>query len=245
MRVRILPSPLQGADLFVFCPFCLYYKDTIIYLINFNKMNNTGLHGKFEKIDKAFMEETFVAFEALESIQKKYGKTDNDTVINEARDAMVAQVLSYDYINTDKHGWDAKDDNDKFLEVKQASATANHICATFNDTTEEKAEELGSENLTIALAVWSSLRSLQFVVYGSNPEIGPFIKNKIIVAKQKGHIRPGTQSISMNDLIFKFGFKIRPVRMSKEEIKTFLSNKSGFKTYLNKEHRELPFDDEA
>ena len=83
------------------------------------------------------------------------------------------------------------------------------------------------------------------MVYGSNPEIGPFLKNKIIVAKEKKHIRPGTQSISMNDLIFKFGFKIKPVEMSKEEIRIFLSNKSGFKTYLNKEHRELPFDDEA
>lgn len=208
-------------------------------------MNSTGQHGKFEKINESFMEETFKAFESLEAIQRKYGKTDNDTVINEARDAKVALVLGFGNVNTDKHGWDAKDDNDEFLEVKQASATANHICATFNDTTEEKAEELGSDNLTIALAVWSSLRSLQFVVYGSNPEIGPFLKNKIIIAKQKGHIRPGTQSISMNDLIFKFGFKIRPVEMDKEAIRAFLSNKSGFKTYLNKEHRELPFDYEA
>lgn len=208
-------------------------------------MNNTGLHGKFEKINDSFIEETFKAFESLEAIQKKYGKTDNDTVINEVRDAKVAQVLGFQYINTDKHGWDAKNEDDRFLEVKQASTTSNHICATFNDTTEEKAEELGSENLTIALAVWSSLRNPQFVVYGSNPEIGPYLKNKIIVAKQKGHIRPGTQSIPMNDLIFKYGFKIRPVGMGKREIRDFLSTKSGFKTYLNKEQRELPFDDEA
>ena len=208
-------------------------------------MSKTVSHGKFEKINESFMDETFKAFEILEAIQKKYGKTDNDTIINEARDARVAQVLGYDDINTDKHGWDAKDDTDRFLEVKQASATSNHICATFNDTTEEKAEELGSENLTIALAVWSSLKSLQFVVYGSNPEIGPFLRDKIVMAKQKGHIRPGTQSISMNDLIFKFGFKIKPVEMGKEEIRTFLSNKSGFKTYLIKENRKLPFYDEA
>lgn len=206
-------------------------------------MNNTGSHGKFEKINESFMEETFKVFETLEAIQRKYGKTDNDTVINEVRDAKVAQVLGYDDINTDKHGWDAKDDSDRFLEVKQASASANHICATFNDTTEEKAMELGSENVTIALAVWSSLKSLQFVVYGSNPAIGPFLRDKIVAAKEKGHIRPGTQSISMNDLIFKFGFKIRPVEMGKEDIKEFLSNKSGFKTYLIKENRELPFDE--
>lgn len=208
-------------------------------------MNNINLHGRFEKINNDFMDETFKAFELLEQIQKKYGKTDNDTVINEVRDAKVAQVLGFGNVNTDKHGWDAKMDSEEFLEVKQASASANHICATFNDTSIEKAEELGSKNVTIALAVWSSLRNLLFVVYGKNPQIGPDMKDKIIVAKEKGHIRPGTQSISMNDLIFKYGFKIRPVSMGKEDIRTFLSNKSGFKTHLVKFNEELPFDDEA
>ena len=80
-------------------------------------MNNTSLHGKFKKVDEAFMEEAFRAFETLESIQNKYGKTDNDTVINEARDAKVGTVLGYNYVNTDKHGWDAMNDEGEFLEV--------------------------------------------------------------------------------------------------------------------------------
>lgn len=206
-------------------------------------MNNIGLHGKFEKINDNFMDETFKAFEILEEIQRKYGKTDNDTVINEARDAKVAQVLGFGNVNTDKHGWDAKMDTEEFLEVKQSSATANHICATFNDTSIEKAEELGKDNVTIALAVWSSLRNLLFVVYGKNPQIGPDMKEKIIVAKEKGHIRPGTQSIPMNDLLFKYGFKIKPVSMGKDDIRKFLCEKSGFKTRLIKEKQELPFDE--
>ena len=49
----------------------------------------------------------------------------------------------------------------------------------------------------------------------------------------------------MNDLIFKYGFKIHPVSMNKGEIREFLKGKSGFKTYLIKENRELPFDYEA
>lgn len=208
-------------------------------------MNNTGQHGKFEKINDEFLNETFGAFEVLEAIQTKYGKTDNDTIINEARDAMVAKVLGYGNVNTDKHGWDAKMDSEEFLEVKQSSASAGHICATFNDTSLEKAEELGKDNVTIALAVWSSLRNLLFVVYGKNRKIGPDMKAKIITAKEKGHIRPGTQSISMNDLLFKYGFKIKPVNMKKEDIREFLKNKSGFKTYLIKENRQLPFYDEA
>lgn len=206
-------------------------------------MNSIKLHGNFEKINNGFINESFEALGLLETIQNKYKKTDNDTIINEARDSKVAQVLGYGYINVDKHGWDAKKDTDEFLEVKQASAAAGNIGATFNDTSLEKALELS--NVTIGLAVWSSLKKLLFVVYGMNPAIGPDIKQKILIAMEKGHIRPGTQSISMKDLIFKYGFKIKPVEMSKKDIYNFLREKNGFKTYLKKQHRELPFDNEA
>ena len=205
-------------------------------------MNNTGLHGKFEKINENFLSETFDVFSLLETIQKKYGKTDNDTIINEARDAKVAQVLGYNNINTDKHGWDAKADTEEFLEVKQASISSHSIGATFNDTTIEKTEEISKGNVTIALAVWSSLKDLLFVVYGKNAAIGEHLKQKIIQSKANNAIRPGTQSITMKDLIVKFGFKVRPVSMSKEEISETLFGK--MKT-LNKIIDKIPFDDEA
>lgn len=205
-------------------------------------MNNTGLHGKFEKINDNFLNETFDVFALLESIQKKYGKTDNDTIINEARDAKVAQVLGYNNINTDKHGWDAKADTEEFLEVKQASISSQSIGATFNDTTIEKTEEISKGNVTIALAVWSSLKDLLFVVYGKNAAIGEHLKQKIIQSKANNAIRPGTQSITMKDLIVKFGFKVRPVSMGKEEITKTLFGK--MKT-LNKIIDKIPFDDEA
>lgn len=205
-------------------------------------MNNTGLHGKFEKINENFLSETFDVFALLETIQKKYGKTDNDTIINEARDAKVAQVLGYNNINTDKHGWDAKADTEEFLEVKQASISSHSIGATFNDTTIEKTEEISKGNVTIALAVWSSLKDLLFVVYGKNAAIGEHLKQKIIQSKANNAIRPGTQSITMKDLIVKFGFKVRPVSMSKEEISGTLFGK--MKT-LNKIIDKIPFDDEA
>lgn len=205
-------------------------------------MNNTGLHGKFEKINENFLSETFDVFALLETIQKKYGKTDNDTIINEARDAKVAQVLGYNNINTDKHGWDAKADTEEFLEVKQASISSHSIGATFNDTTIEKTEEISKGNVTIALAVWSSLKDLLFVVYGKNAAIGEHLKQKIIQSKANNAIRPGTQSITMKDLIVKFGFKVRPVSMNKEEISETLFGK--MKT-LNKIIDKIPFDDEA
>lgn len=205
-------------------------------------MNNTGLHGKFERINENFLSETFDVFALLETIQKKYGKTDNDTIINEARDAKVAQVLGYNNINTDKHGWDAKADTEEFLEVKQASISSHSIGATFNDTTIEKTEEISKGNVTIALAVWSSLKDLLFVVYGKNAAIGEHLKQKIIQSKDNNAIRPGTQSITMKDLIVKFGFKVRPVSMSKEEISKTLFGK--MKT-LNKIIDKIPFDDEA
>lgn len=205
-------------------------------------MNNTGLHGKFERINENFLSETFDVFALLETIQKKYGKTDNDTIINEVRDAKVAQVLGYNNINTDKHGWDAKADTEEFLEVKQASISSHSIGATFNDTTIEKTEEISKGNVTIVLAVWSSLKDLLFVVYGKNAAIGEHLKQKIIQSKANNAIRPGTQSITMKDLIVKFGFKVRPVSMSKEEISKTLFGK--MKT-LNKIIDKIPFDDEA
>ena len=205
-------------------------------------MNNTGQHGKFERINENFLNETFDVFSLLEAIQQKYGKTDNDTIINEARDAKVAQVLGYNNINTDKHGWDAKADTEEFLEVKQASITSHSIGATFNDTTIEKAEEISKGNVTIALAVWSSLKDLLFVVYGKNAAIGEHLKQKIIHSKANNAIRPGTQSITMKDLIVKFGFKVRPVSMSKEEITETLFGK--MKT-LNKIIDKIPFDNET
>ena len=205
-------------------------------------MNNTGQHGKFERINENFLNETFDVFSLLEAIQQKYGKTDNDTIINEARDAKVAQILGYNNINTDKHGWDAKADTEEFLEVKQASISSHSIGATFNDTTIEKTEEISKGNVTIALAVWSSLKDLLFVVYGKNAAIGEHLKQKIIHSKANNAIRPGTQSITMKDLIVKFGFKVRPVSMSKEEITETLFGK--MKT-LNKMIDKIPFDDEA
>lgn len=205
-------------------------------------MNNTGQHGKFERINENFLNETFDVFSLLETIQQKYGKTDNDTIINEARDAKVAQVLGYNNINTDKHGWDAKADTEEFLEVKQASISSHSIGATFNDTTIEKTEEISKGNVTIALAVWSSLKDLLFVVYGKNAAIGEHLKQKIIHSKANNAIRPGTQSITMKDLIVKFGFKVRPVSMGKEEITETLFGK--MKT-LNKIIDKIPFDDEA
>ena len=205
-------------------------------------MNNTGQHGKFERINENFLNETFDVFSLLEAIQQKYGKTDNDTIINEARDAKVAQVLGYNNINTDKHGWDAKADTEEFLEVKQASISSHSIGATFNDTTIEKTEEISKGNVTIALAVWSSLKDLLFVVYGKNAAIGEHLKQKIIHSKANNAIRPGTQSITMKDLIVKFGFKVRPVSMSKEEITETLFGK--MKT-LNKIIDKIPFDNET
>ena len=204
-------------------------------------MNKIGLHGKFEQINEDFLNETFDVFALLEDIQKKYGKTDNDTIINEARDAKVAQVLGYNNINTDKHGWDAKADTEEFLEVKQASISSHSIGATFNDTTIEKTEEISKGNVTIALAVWSSLKDLLFVVHGKNAAIGEHLKQKIIHSKANNAIRPGTQSITMKDLIVKFGFKVRPVSMSKEEITNTMYSK--MKT-LNKIIDKIPFDDE-
>lgn len=187
-------------------------------------MNNTNLHGKFKEIDNAFIDDVFNAFGPLEEIQNKYGKSDNDTCINEARDAKVAQILGYTHINTDKHGWDAKNDKE-FLEVKQASISSKSLGATFNDTSIEKTEEISGGNVAIALAVWSSLKNLLFIVYGNNPNIGDCLKEKIKNSVKNKSIRPGTQTITLKDLLTKYGFKVKPVNATEEQVSEMLNNK--------------------
>ncbi len=50
---------------------------------------------------------------------------DTDTTINTIRDAIIANYLGFDLLNTEKHGFDAKKSNkEHFLEVKQCSISS-------------------------------------------------------------------------------------------------------------------------
>lgn len=176
--------------------------------------------GDYQEINRDFISEANHAIQPLIAIQNKYNKLDNDSFFNELKDGMVAAYLGYDLINTKKHGLDAKNSQkNTYLEVKQASFSAQSWGATFNDTTYEKAEAFEDEKLFLAVGVWAGLSELLFMVYGQNFLIGQYLKQKIDFFNSGGSKR-STQSISVKDLVTKYGFQIMSPTKSKKEIQS-------------------------
>lgn len=189
--------------------------------------------GKYQPIDKNFLLEGNMILEEVAAVQEKFNKKDTDTFINELRDSMVGYYLGYDLVNTEKHGFDCKLNykNDIFLEVKSASITAKTLNATFNDTTIEKAKLFQSDKVFLSLAIWKNANNLLFIAYGKNESLGTFLEEKVRkFLNGTGGIR-STQSISLSQLIFDYGFDIICINKSKDEIKQLLKLKS--RKYFN------------
>ncbi|MBQ9600983.1 MAG: hypothetical protein IJR46_03130 [Neisseriaceae bacterium] len=173
--------------------------------------------GDYQEINRDFISEANYAIQPLIAIQNKYNKLDNDSFFNELKDGMVGAYLDYDLINIQKHGFDAKNSQkNTYLEVKQVSFSTTSWGATFNDTTYEKAKAFEDEKLFLAVGVWAGLSELLFIVYGQNPLIGQYLKQRIDFFKSGKSVR-STQSISVKKLVQDCGFKIlTPVKTKKE-----------------------------
>lgn len=184
--------------------------------------------GDYRPINKNFLLEGHEVLEEVTKVQEKWKKGDTDTFINELRDSMAGYYLGYELVNVEKHGFDCKLNKyeDIFLEVKSASFAASTWGCTFNDTTIEKAKCFQSGKVFLCLAVWKNASNLFFVVYGQNPEIGKFLEGKVQrFLSGQGGVR-STQTISMAQLIFNYGFDIICVNKTKEEVKSILTLKS-------------------
>ena len=184
--------------------------------------------GSFRPINRDFLIEGHEILEEVATVQEKWGKEDTDTFINELRDSIAGYYLGYDLINTEKHGFDCKksEKENVFLEVKSASFAAKEWNATFNDTTFEKADCFKSDKVFLCLAVWKNASNLLFLVYGQNPAIGDFLKEKVKAFLNDNKTLRSTQTISMHRLISEYGFNIICVNKSKEEVKSILTLKS-------------------
>ena len=184
--------------------------------------------GNYKPINQDFLIEGHMVLEEVADVQEKWGKGDTDTFINELRDSMAGYYLGYDLVNIEKHGFDCKknENEDIFLEVKSASFAASTWGATFNDTTIEKAQCFQSDKVYLCLAVWKNASNLLFLVYGQNKRIGEFLEEKVNrFLSGNGGVR-STQTISMSQLIFDYGFDIICVNKTKEEVKSILRLKS-------------------
>lgn len=184
--------------------------------------------GNYVPINRDFLLEGHSILQEVSTVQEKYGKGDTDTFINELRDSMAGHYLGYRLVNTEKHGFDCKlSANDEiFLEVKSASFVASTWGATFNDTNHEKAQCFMRDNVFLCLAVWKNASDLLFIVYGQNKKIGEWLDQKVSkFLSGKGGVR-STQSISMSQLVFDYGFDVVCVNKTKDEVRQILSLKS-------------------
>ena len=183
--------------------------------------------GDFEEINEGFLVESLDVFQKMSKVQEKYNKGDTDTFLNEVRDSIAAKYLGFTHINTAKHGFDARRDGVTgydFLEVKTASFNARTWGATFNDTNQDKANAFKMRNVYLCLSVWMYASEPLFFAFGTNPEIGHFLEERM-------NGRPSgsrsTQSISLQNLVNLYGFKIYTVNKTPEEVYQIVKLKSG------------------
>ena len=187
-------------------------------------MNTYSTKGEFVKTDNAFNSNVMLKLKALDDVMNSIGKNDGDSFINEVRDSMVGSILGFEYVNSNKHGFDCKDKNGNFLESKVTSYSSSSWSATFNDTTYEKCDFFERDNVYLALSVWNNFSDCVCIVYGKNKEIGDFLRNGVSRFKEGKTVR-STQTISFSTLVNKYGFKVYAVNRNKKELKDFLSKK--------------------
>ena len=186
--------------------------------------------GSFEETNAKYLEDVTNALCLLEETCQRYSKSDMDSLLNEYHDSIVGMNLGFGLTNICKNGFDCRDDKGNFLECKTSSFDNNNWNATFNDTTEEKAETFKSSNIFVSLSIWLGVKTPLCVAVGNNPKIGDYLLEKVKSHKENKTVR-STQSISFSTLLFKYGFKIVVLGgHSKEKVLDVLKNKnSSFK----------------
>lgn len=184
--------------------------------------------GNFEAHNHEFLADAKNALRYLSEVSKKHGKTDIDTLLNEFHDSYIGEKLGFSKVNVSKHGFDCCDDNGRFLESKVSSVSAKSYSATFNDTNLEKANAFKKDNVLLAYSIWADANTPICVAYGQHEGIGEFLEEKVRNFKNGfGGVR-STQTISLTNLLFKYGFKLYALDYSKEEVvKFFRENGKG------------------
>lgn len=176
---------------------------------------------KFWITDPKYIAEGMKILSDANKLAKKYPFADNDTLFNVLRDSVVAKYLGFDEINIKKHGYDARNYNGDYLEIKESSVYPPK--AVFNDTSEEKARHLLNDKVVIALAYWSSVSDLDYIVYGdkNNRSVGEYLIRTL--NKQKGR---KTQLLSQYQLLNKHNFKVLAIKDKDKVVKTLKSSRT-------------------
>ncbi|MDR3116777.1 MAG: hypothetical protein LBT91_02950 [Bifidobacteriaceae bacterium] len=154
--------------------------------------------------DSLFLESGYKALKEIGLVQEVFAKNDTDTIINEIRDTIVSSALGFTQTNIDKHGFDAKNKCDEYIEIK-ATNSLQKPSGTFNDTNKEKCMAFMSNKVWLALAVWHNAADLVCIAYGNNPKIGEFLLKRM---QDRPSGSRSTQTISFKNLVIKFSFSI-------------------------------------
>lgn len=179
--------------------------------------------GNFKPVGAEFRTLGLLALEDLNEFQNKFEIYDTDTTINQIRDAIIANYLSFDLLNYDKHGFDAKNsESGCFLEIKQCSISSRRLGGTWNDTNLEKAAAFSDPRLFTVVAIWKGASELKFMVYGQDKNLGEYLKERIINRKINSR---STQNIGISDLVMKYNFTIIcPPAKSPSAVLTLIAN---------------------
>ncbi len=161
--------------------------------------------GNFQPLSNEFKQLGLLALQQLSEFQEKFDIHDTDTTINSIRDTIIASYLGFDFINIEKHGFDAKrSKTGEFLEVKQRSLSAKRWGGTWNDTNTEKAKAFSDRRLFTAIAVWRGASDLQFIIFGQNEKLGKHLLNRV---KNRKSGSRSTQNVGIEKLI-EWGFSV-------------------------------------
>ncbi len=161
--------------------------------------------GNFQPLSNEFKQLGLLALQQLSEFQEKFDIHDTDTTINSIRDTIIASYLGFDFINIEKHGFDAKrSKTGEFLEVKQCSLSAKRWGGTWNDTNTEKAKAFSDRRLFTAIAVWRGASDLQFIIFGQNEKLGKHLLNRV---KNRKSGSRSTQNVGIEKLI-EWGFSV-------------------------------------
>ena len=192
--------------------------------------------GIFKKNNIDFNKTVLTALSKIDEIMVKNKKYDSDSFINEIRDGYIGNIFGFNYINTYKHGFDCKSE-DNFLESKVTNYNNKTWSATFNDTTIDKCHVFEQNNAYLALSVWNGFSDCVCVAYGKISPIVPYLM-KGIERFENRLCKRSSQSISFWKLCFDYNYDIYAINRSKEEILNMLIIKNkNFQNYsLDKIH---------
>ena len=93
---------------------------------------------------------------------------------------------------------------------------------TFGNTNIAKTEMFKDKKLFLAAAAWEDVNTIAFIIFGQHEEIGSFLQTQLqksIQAKTKNK-----QSISLQNLITQYHFKIIPISRTKQELLDIFKN---------------------